>query len=462
MKFCDKLAMLRKQNNFSQEQFADKMKVSRQAVSKWESGATIPDMDKILQMCKILNCTLDELLDDGVINKKSESNNKINFNQYLNDFLSFITKSYNMFWSMKFKEKVKCLIELFIIFIILLISGMIIYNLIFSILLNKLLSIPFISKIISYVIDPLLIIFLILCGIIIFLHIFKIRYLDYFITIEDSGVDKKNLEKELDEEKIINNKKYIVEKPKEKIIIRDPKHSTLSFFKLLSNIIIIIIKFFCLLFLIPVLMVTVSVIGLGAISVSFIKYGILFFFITISLLGVCLICYLVIYFIYNFIFNKKINLKSTFIIFIISLVLIGAGSGLSVIKFMDYDRETSTSEIVKVKEEVIPMSDNLVIQDYNNNINYTIDDNVSDVKIKITSLKNAKYSRYISDSDGYKIYHVNYKEMSIFDTYDIIKKDLKNHKIGNYPFNIKLEVITSKENYNKLKANYNHYNYVDD
>ena len=38
MKFCDKLAKQRKNNNFSQEQFADKMSVSRQAVSKWESG----------------------------------------------------------------------------------------------------------------------------------------------------------------------------------------------------------------------------------------------------------------------------------------------------------------------------------------------------------------------------------------------------------------------------------------
>ena len=67
MKFCDKLAKQRKNNNFSQEQFADKMNVSRQAVSKWESGSSIPDMEKIIQMCKILNCNLDDLLDDGVI-----------------------------------------------------------------------------------------------------------------------------------------------------------------------------------------------------------------------------------------------------------------------------------------------------------------------------------------------------------------------------------------------------------
>lgn len=38
MRFCDKLPKLRKENNLSQEQLADRLGVSRQAVSKWESG----------------------------------------------------------------------------------------------------------------------------------------------------------------------------------------------------------------------------------------------------------------------------------------------------------------------------------------------------------------------------------------------------------------------------------------
>ena len=48
MRFCEKLAVKRKQNNLSQEQFADTLGVSRQAVSKWESGTSYPDMDKII------------------------------------------------------------------------------------------------------------------------------------------------------------------------------------------------------------------------------------------------------------------------------------------------------------------------------------------------------------------------------------------------------------------------------
>lgn len=79
MKFCDKLPKLRKQNNITQEQLADKMGVSRQAVSKWEQGISIPDMDKMIQLCNILNCTLEDLLDDGVIEDNKNQTKKIIF-----------------------------------------------------------------------------------------------------------------------------------------------------------------------------------------------------------------------------------------------------------------------------------------------------------------------------------------------------------------------------------------------
>ena len=74
MKFCDKLATLRKANNLSQEQLADKLNVSRQSVSKWESGDTYPDMSKMIQMCEILNCTLPELMDDGTFDENYKPN----------------------------------------------------------------------------------------------------------------------------------------------------------------------------------------------------------------------------------------------------------------------------------------------------------------------------------------------------------------------------------------------------
>ena len=87
MKFCDKLAKLRRGNNMSQEQLAELLGVSRQAVSKWESGNSMPDMEKIMQLCKILNCSLDELVDDVACGNSKIVEQKININTYLKDIV---------------------------------------------------------------------------------------------------------------------------------------------------------------------------------------------------------------------------------------------------------------------------------------------------------------------------------------------------------------------------------------
>lgn len=64
MIFADKVIRLRKKNGWSQEELADKMSVSRQAVSKWESAQTVPDLSKILQLSQLFGVTTDYLLKD--------------------------------------------------------------------------------------------------------------------------------------------------------------------------------------------------------------------------------------------------------------------------------------------------------------------------------------------------------------------------------------------------------------
>lgn len=64
MILADKIAQLRHQNGWSQEELAHQLDVSRQAVSKWESGSSIPELDKILNMSRIFNVTTDYLLKD--------------------------------------------------------------------------------------------------------------------------------------------------------------------------------------------------------------------------------------------------------------------------------------------------------------------------------------------------------------------------------------------------------------
>ena len=184
MKFCDKLVNRRKENNLSQEQLADRLGVSRQAVSKWESGSSIPDMAKILELCKILNCNLEDLVDDGVSSNKDVVNSKIDINNYFKEFLDFITRTLNMFWSMTLGEKVKCICEMLFIVLILFIIWGIIGNIISSIFYRILSILPnVIYNVITGTCSIIYGLFGFIAGIIIIIHIFKIRYLDYFITI---------------------------------------------------------------------------------------------------------------------------------------------------------------------------------------------------------------------------------------------------------------------------------------
>lgn len=66
MILADKIIKLRKKNGWTQEELADRMNVSRQAVSKWESAQTIPDLEKILQLGRLFGVTTDYLLKDEI------------------------------------------------------------------------------------------------------------------------------------------------------------------------------------------------------------------------------------------------------------------------------------------------------------------------------------------------------------------------------------------------------------
>lgn len=59
--FKDNLVQLRKLNRLTQEDLAEKIGVTRQAIAKWESGETIPDLDKCKILAEIFNVSLDDL-----------------------------------------------------------------------------------------------------------------------------------------------------------------------------------------------------------------------------------------------------------------------------------------------------------------------------------------------------------------------------------------------------------------
>ena len=64
MELKDKIQTLRKTKKLSQENLAEVLNISRQAVAKWENGETTPDINNLIQLSDIFNITLDRLLKD--------------------------------------------------------------------------------------------------------------------------------------------------------------------------------------------------------------------------------------------------------------------------------------------------------------------------------------------------------------------------------------------------------------
>ena len=66
MNLSEKIITLRKQKHWSQEELAEKLNVSRQAVSKWENASSIPDLDKIILLSEFFGVSLDDLIKEDI------------------------------------------------------------------------------------------------------------------------------------------------------------------------------------------------------------------------------------------------------------------------------------------------------------------------------------------------------------------------------------------------------------
>ncbi|MCT4797238.1 helix-turn-helix transcriptional regulator [Exiguobacterium profundum] len=69
-KLKKRLKQLRLENKYSQQQIADKLNITRQAVSKWENGKSIPDIENLKLLCEIYNVSLDNILENSVLTEE--------------------------------------------------------------------------------------------------------------------------------------------------------------------------------------------------------------------------------------------------------------------------------------------------------------------------------------------------------------------------------------------------------
>ena len=68
-----KITEIRKRNNMTQDDVAEKLFMSRQVISKWENGIALPSIETLLDLCEVLHTTFDEIL---CLNNKEEKTNE--------------------------------------------------------------------------------------------------------------------------------------------------------------------------------------------------------------------------------------------------------------------------------------------------------------------------------------------------------------------------------------------------
>ena len=454
MNLAENLKKIRKENNLSQEQLAEQLGVSRQSVSKWESGQAYPEMDKVLQMAKMFNLNIDDLLNQDIKEVNNEKQSKLVINKYIEDFLLFITKTIDMFSSMKWKTKIKCLFEQLVIGCILLVLFLIIGDVVHYITYGFISIFPSsIQSVICSISGSIYLIVSLILGLILIIHIFKVRYLDYYVIVKEESNSKDEKENKEDLVKEHDNQKIYLEKKKEKIIIRDPKHTGYRFISGMLKSILFLVKVFVLIIAFTFCISLVCLVLSFILSFLFIKTGLFFFGLLLTLLACIFINIIVLIILFNFIINKKNNKKYLLISFISSIVFFGIGVGISVLGIINFNYIDDIKNDVYIEsEQIIPMQDNLIIHGLFD-IEY-IEENRSDIKVvykhteffdpDIHNYDNNVYLDTIISNNNYLGFYRN------------VIKDINNKKIINYSKS-KIYVYTSKENIDKLNNNWNNY-----
>ncbi len=316
MKFSEKLIKLRKDNKLSQEQLANMLDVSRQSVSKWESGQTYPEMDKLLSLCKIFKCTLDELTNDEISQEEmlTNSKKKNTFRSAIYDMLEFINKSISMLKAMSFKEILKMLFELFILVIFLFILYFP-FNLVISIGENALNFIFGYHYNISYLWNGAINIIYWLLFIIVFVYIYKVRFVDKCVEVD------------ADEVKVINDtKKEIVN---DKVVIRNDKEDkSFPLFNTLSSLVKWMMKLLVIFMGIPLIFTLIFLVFAFIMNLVLMFKGVIFIGVLFGVIALIAFNIMLLEMAFKFIFNMSINFKKMFILFLSSIVGFGVSLGL--------------------------------------------------------------------------------------------------------------------------------------
>ena len=448
--FADNLKRIRKENNLSQEQLADELGVSRQAISKWESGVAYPEMDKIIALCDKFNLNIDDLLHNDIKEINNEKESKKSINNYIDDTLNFITDTINMFSSMTNKNRIKCIFEQLIIIIVLAMVSSILSSICNNIFTEILQFIP--RNVSSYIVTILSVIvniFFTIATIIIVIHVFKTRYLNYYVK-EKTEEEKETTPDENNKEEEDNIKTEKINK-EEKIIIRDPNHSEYKFINGLFKLLIIMFKGFLLLFSIEMIGMLVALLIGFILSFLVYKTGLFFIGLLFAFTSSITIIVILLLLIFNFVFNRKSNKKAVIWSFIISIIAFGLGCGLISLGTLNFEITDHDDSIMKTEIKEHQMNNNLIIKPNEYDDIEFKEKNINNIEIEYSLNKYCDINESIDKNNRLHAYTDCSEPTKMIK--DVIK-EINNKKL--VPLNTDVNsiiVYASKDNIKILKEN---------
>lgn len=463
MKFGENLQKLRKEKGISQEQLAEQLGVTRQSVSKWESGNSYPEMDKIVAICNLFHCDMDVLINKDITEEREKKDASSVVKEIFSGVTNYVKKTIYLFEHKSLKDIIKMCAQVFIIICVILLFAipfMLLKEIVVSLFYtgNNWFSI-FFAKFWNFIFNGGYAIL----AIATFLYIFKIKFLDNEEIIVEEVEDKTQNSEEVSED---NSSKTDSSKSseKKKVKIIKVKKNDFSLLDLLVKAITVCLKCLFVLFLIPIIIGTIMLlIGLVLLIVLIFK-GLFLAGPILLFLGGIVFAIVLIELMLDFIFNLKFSKRRIIITIISSIVVSSIGLGLSIWYFLNLNviNDVPTSFKTETKEEIYTMTDDFLIHydDYSFNTRFVEDNSLTNqVRVRIdyyTIANDVSLER--TDNEVYLNYEtvdgVNVKQIT-----DSVIKDLKHNQIHTYDQlgQVSITITTSKINVDKIQDNYQKY-----
>lgn len=453
MKFGENLQKLRKERGISQEQLAEQLGVTRQSVSKWESGASYPEMDKIVAICNIFHCDMDVLINKDITEERDKKDASKVVKVGFKNIADYIKKTIYLFEHQSFKDIIKMIAQVMIIICVILcfsIPFMLFKEMVVSLFYtgDNWFSI-FFSRFWNFIFNASYGIL----AIATFLYIFKVKFLDgEEIVIEEVNESLDTIDDDNSQDTVKDNKK--------KKVIKVKRTEGFSLLDLLSKAITLCLKVFLLFLLIPAIIGVIMLIIAFVLLVILIFRGVFLVGPIFIALGIIVFCLIVIELILDFIFNLRFSRRRVIITVISSVVVSAVGLGLSIWYFLNLNVVNDVPNNFKqeTQEEVYMMNDELLIQYGWNYIKFVEDESMTNqVRVRIDYYPDYTAAELEKEDNEIFINYDTINSIRINEVTDSIINNLKKNKLYTYDKlgTVSMTITSSKNNIEKLKENYN-------